>query len=107
MPGQKQKQKPDTKTVSRQLFNQGKTVEEIAAERSLAITTIQSHIAHWVEQGEIDISRLVSQAALDEITAAFKQLETNYLKPVYEYLSEKYDYGTLKFAAAFIRLSKN
>ncbi len=106
-PGQKQKQKPDTKTVSRQLFNQGKTVEEIAAERSLAITTIQSHIAHWVEQGEIDISRLVSQAALDEITAAFKQLETNYLKPVYEYLSEKYDYGTLKFAAAFIRLSKN
>jgi uncharacterized protein YpbB len=78
-------------------------VEEIARERSLAVTTIQGHIAHWVEQGEIDISRLLSQAALDEIAAAFKQLETSYLKPVYEYLAEKYDYGTLKYGAAFIR----
>ncbi|MFP4531953.1 MAG: helix-turn-helix domain-containing protein [Desulfobacterales bacterium] len=97
------RKKPDTKTVSLELFNQGKTVGEIAAERSLAITTIQGHIAHCVEAGEIDISRLVSQAALDEIDAAFKQLETNYLKPVYEFFAEKYDYGTLKYAAAFIR----
>ncbi len=104
---QKQKQKPNTKTVSLQLFKEGKSIEEIAAERSLAITTIQGHIAHWVEQGEIDILRLVSQAALDEITAAFGQLETYYLKPVYEFLSEKYDYGTLKFAAAFIRKGAN
>lgn len=104
---QKQKQKPNTKTVSLQLFKEGKSIEEIAAERSLAITTIQGHIAHWVEQGEIDILRLVSQAALDEITAAFGQLETYYLKPVYEFLSEKYDYGTLKFAAAYIRKGAN
>jgi len=104
---QKHKQKPDTKTVSLQLFKEGMGIEEIAAERSLAITTIQGHIAHWVEQGEVDISRLVSQAALDEITAAFGQLETFYLKPVYEFLSEKYDYGALKFAAAYIRKGAN
>jgi hypothetical protein len=97
------KKKPDTKTVSLQLFDEGRTVEEIAKERSLAVTTIQGHIAHWVEQGEIDISRLLSQAALDEIAAAFKQLETNYLKPVHEFLEGKYDYGMLKYAAAIIR----
>ena len=97
------KKKPDTKTISLQLFDEGKTVAEIAKERSLAVITIQGHIAHWVEAGEIDISRLVHQQALDEIAAAFKQLETNYLKPVYEFLSEKYDYGTLKYAAAFLR----
>ncbi|MFO7930313.1 MAG: helix-turn-helix domain-containing protein, partial [Desulfosalsimonas sp.] len=95
--------KPDTRTLTLQLFNQGRQVEEIAAERCLTVRTIQGHLAHWIEKGEIDVTRLVSEKSLEEIEEAFKSLETQYLRPVHEFFSGKYDYGTLNFAAAFLK----
>jgi len=98
-----EKQKTDTKIVSLKMFEAGQTIQEIAAERNLTTRTIENHLAHWVRQGEIDVNRLVPEDALAEITAAFRALETLYLKPVREALSEKYDYALLKFAAAHLQ----
>ena len=96
-------EKTDTMTVTLQLFEQGKTIDEIAAERSLTLPTIQRHLAHWIENGTISVSRLVTNDALAEITAAIDHLQTSYLKPVYEFFEKKYDYGTLHFAVAYHR----
>ncbi|MGM0454416.1 MAG: helix-turn-helix domain-containing protein [Thermodesulfobacteriota bacterium] len=101
------KKKADTKAISLQMFNEGKTVNDIAAERELTARTIENHLAYWVEQGELEVSRLVAEDALAEITAAFTALETRYLKPVYESFEEKYDYATLKFAAAYLQQESN
>jgi len=101
------KKKADTKAVSLQMFNEGKSVNDIAAERELTARTIENHLAYWVEQGEIEVTRLVAEEALAEITAAFTALETTYLKPVYEWFAEKYDYATLKFAAAYLQQESN
>ncbi|MFW6297752.1 MAG: helix-turn-helix domain-containing protein, partial [Desulfosalsimonas sp.] len=57
----------------------------------------------WVEKGEIDVTRLVSEEAFTEIQQAFTHLETRYLKPVYEYFAGKYDYGSLNYVSAFLR----
>jgi len=97
------KDKPDTKTVSLELFNQGYDVKEIAAERGLTVITIEGHLAFWIRQGVVDVHRLVSEEALDEIAATFQKLATSHLKPVREALDEKYDYGTLRFTAAHIQ----
>ncbi|MFP4194916.1 MAG: helix-turn-helix domain-containing protein [Desulfobacterales bacterium] len=97
------KKKPGTRTQSLQLFNQGFTAEDIAAERGLTLRTIQGHLAHWVEKGEIDVTRLVSEEAFAEIQKAFAGLQTQYLKPVYEYFDGKYDYASLNYVAAFLR----
>ncbi|MDY6905762.1 MAG: helix-turn-helix domain-containing protein [Thermodesulfobacteriota bacterium] len=101
-PGKK-KEKIDTKAITLQLFEQGRTIDEIVAERSLTLQTIQKHLAHWVENGAIPISQLVTDAALAEITTAIDHLQTPHLKPVFEYFDKKYDYGTIKFAAAYRR----
>lgn len=95
--------KTGTKTASLQLFNQGKTIEEIADQRGLNPRTIQGHLAHWIEQGEIAATDLVSKEELDEILSAIRELETPYLKPVHEFFSGRYDYPTLQFARAFFR----
>ncbi len=99
----KKKEKIDTKTITLQLFEQGKTIDEITAERSLTRQTIQGHLAHWIENGTIPVSRLVTDDALADITAAIDYLQTSYLKPVYDYFDKKYDYSTLHFAAAHHR----
>ena len=102
-PGRKE-EKIDTKSITLDLFRQGKTIDEIAVERSLTLPTIQRHLAHWIENGTIPASRLVTEDALADISAAIDHLQSSYLKPVYEYLDKKYDYGTLHFAAAHHRL---
>ena len=94
--------KPDTKAVTLQIFNTGKTIKDIAAERSLAVSTISGHLAWWVEQGEVDIKQLMPKSEMDEILAAFKKLDVIALWPVKELLNHKYDYGQLKFVAAFL-----
>ncbi|MBC2717064.1 MAG: AAA family ATPase [Desulfobacteraceae bacterium] len=98
----KKKDKPDTKAVTLQMFNNGKTIKDIAVERSLAVSTIASHLAWWIEQGEIDIKQLMPQSVIDEILAAFKKLDTIHLSPVKKMLNHKYDYGQLKLVAAFL-----
>ncbi len=108
-PGQADRPKPagkkpktDTKIQSLQMFRQGKTIGEIAAERSLHVRTIQGHMAHWIRQGEVDIGQLVPKDALGEIVRAFEQLDTPFLKPVHESLSGKYGYDLLQYAAAYL-----
>lgn len=96
------KGKSDTKTISLDLFRQGLSIREIAAERSLKPATIENHLAHWVKQGQLDITGLVTAEALEEISRVFQQEESHYLKPVHEALSGKYDYAALKFVAAYM-----
>ncbi|MGB9499542.1 MAG: helix-turn-helix domain-containing protein [Dissulfuribacterales bacterium] len=98
----KKKDTPDTKAVTLQMFKNGKTTKEIADKRSLAVSTIQGHLAWWIEQGKIDIKKLMPQSAIDEILAAFKKLDTIHLTPVKKLLNHKYGYGQLKFVAAFL-----
>ena len=102
----KTKPKKDTKMASLELFDQGKTVKEIAEERGLAPITIEGHLAHWVESGEIDVYRLVEKEALEEIVKTFEALDTTFLKPAYEALEKRYNYGTLRFAASWLKKNR-
>ena len=51
----------DTKTVSFNLYKEGKIISEIAKERNLTISTIEGHLAYFVGSGIIDINTLVSK----------------------------------------------
>ncbi len=68
---------PGTRDVSLSLFASGMSAEEIAQERGLAISTIQGHLCHYIEKGEIDIDRLVDsekQAAIGAVISDDRSL---------------------------------
>lgn len=54
--------KTPSKEISFNLFQQGMTVDQIAAERNLVKSTILSHLASYVMDGKIDLHALVSSA---------------------------------------------
>ena len=56
------------------MFQAGKLVEQIAAERGLSLSTIQGHLAHYVEENELDIHRLLSASQLEEIERYFRPI---------------------------------
>lgn len=59
--------------ISCQLFEAGKTADEIAAERNLALSTIFGHLCEGVEQGNIDIHQLIPAETIGLVEKALPE----------------------------------
>jgi len=55
-----------------QLFEQGKTISEIALERGLVKETVLGHLARFAEQGLLDLSRVITSDKIKTFGKAFK-----------------------------------
>ncbi|MCU0375193.1 MAG: helix-turn-helix domain-containing protein [Chitinophagaceae bacterium] len=64
---------PKSAEISCQLFEAGKTPDEIAAERNLAPGTIFGHLSEGVEQGRIDIYNLIPEDTIKLIEKALPE----------------------------------
>jgi len=95
----------DTVLTTLILFRDGATVEEIARRRGIRPTTVYSHLARGIEEGELAVEDVVqlSEDELGAIRAAFEQLPADSsmpLKPVFEAFQGKYGYGLLRCVRA-------
>jgi len=84
------------------LFTEGLSTAEIAATRSLALSTVEEHLTQAIEVGEaVDIERLVIPQKRRAIEAAIAALGPSpLLKPIMERLGEGYTYGEIRFVRA-------
>jgi hypothetical protein len=79
------------------MFQKGMTIEQIAKERELVISTIEGHLSKAIESSRLDIQALVSEAELNEITKAIQQLPPDFIsKDLYDRLNGNYGYGKLR-----------
>lgn len=69
-------QKGDSHRLSLTLFNEGKTVKEIAAERNLSPTTVEGHLVSFILTGEIDIVQLVPDSKVQYLLPILKGIDT-------------------------------
>ena len=95
------KAKVDTKLQTFKLFAAGKTVKDIAEERSLTLSTIENHLAHFIEQGELNINDFVSsqhQKIIRGIIGSFDRAYT--LSEIKNLLPTDYKYAEIKFVIA-------
>jgi hypothetical protein len=90
----------NTRSLSFELFRQGKTISEIAAERKLTVSTIEGHLAVYVESGELKINELVSSAKRETVESAIKMLGTKETKPIYEFCGGLVGYGEIRLVLA-------
>ncbi len=87
---------PNTKAVSLHLFQQGKTLEEIATERGFVVSTIFTHLAHWVLEGTLAPTDLIPKKKLDTIWQFFKEQPDSTLMAAQQHLGQEYDYNSLR-----------
>ncbi len=91
-----------TAQVTLELYRAGKSVLEIANERSLTESTIEGHLATAITNGEaFDPRAFYSQAEEREMRAALDGYTEDSLKPVFEHLEGRISYGKLKLFRAF------
>ena len=84
------KEKGQTQRLSFEMFKQGKTIAEIATERSLSVTTIESHLARYVAAGHLQIEQFVTDEKLRIISAFFLETGSKSLTEAREVLGEEY-----------------
>lgn len=98
-------EKIDTYTETVLLWNEGKTISQIAELRKFTEGTIISHIEKLVLKDKIkraDLSRILTPALknpLFKIHSVFHELNTNKLSPVFEKFNGKYSYEEFRFLA--------
>jgi ATP-dependent DNA helicase RecQ len=98
---------PSTRRLTLDLYNEGRSIEEIARERNLKPRTITGHLAELIEDGEaIDTERLVDTERQKIIYAALQQVGDDVLKPVKEFLGDEYSYEEIRLVRALMRQAR-
>ena len=81
------------------------TLVEIAEKRALSVDTIIGHIEKLIDQKEtIALEHaLPPKSKTTAITKAIKELKTNKLTPVYDYLKGKVSYQDIRIVRAYLK----
>ena len=93
--------------ITYELFQQGKTISEIAEQRDIKETTVYSHLTACYQSGEpLDIHRLVSLEIINQVEKALPYLEKPIkLTAVHELFDGEVPYETLRLAMAHLQVT--
>lgn len=90
-------EKGDSKRLTLELFNSGKNIKEIALERNLSTTTIESHLADFISTKEVNIEQLIPDQKLSYMIAIIeKNIHLTSLNAFKELLPNECTYFDIK-----------
>ncbi|MEO6488827.1 MAG: helix-turn-helix domain-containing protein [Ferruginibacter sp.] len=96
----KGKKEKDTKMATYELYKEGKVIKEIAATRKLTSSTIETHLAHFVETGDINIDEILDKKTQDQINTTIKNLSDVSLRSIKEQLPNA-SFGQIRWMIAY------
>ena len=98
----KKEPKVDTKLISFELYNQGKTLEDIAKERGFSVATIEGHLAYYVSTQQLDVKDFVKPNKIRNITDAIESQKTKSMAKIRDFLGKDYSFGEIKLVLASV-----
>jgi hypothetical protein len=92
---------PSTQAITLELFREGLSIEEIAAERGLVPGTIEGHLAHATQRGYIRLHDWLKPEEITRIEAAIDALSEGFEhKQLFQMLNGEFGYGKLRAVLA-------
>ena len=96
--------KGQTYEITLEMVQSGKSLESIAEERGLTLSTIESHVARLIGQGRLSIGEFFTTAQVEAVRECLT--EGAGLKDIYEALEGNYTYGQLRMIQAAIEAER-
>jgi GTPase SAR1 family protein len=93
----------ETRQISLDLFSQGLSLDQIAASRELARSTIEGHMFYWVATGKVAIDALIPAKKLDTIKQTLAQMPDTPLGKIKRALGDDVSYGEIKLVQAHLK----
>lgn len=81
-----------------EFFRRGWSIQEVADNRGLAISTVENHLVKLAEKGEVGPQEILADKEIREILAVHLKLGEPRLKPLKDHFGEKYSYFQLRMA---------
>ncbi len=101
-----QKVKGGTHLVTFQLYQEGRSVQEIAEERGLNPVTIVSHLIALFEQGKpVDLESMIDSVNKQKVLKEFSKPGVQTAKMIFTALDETVDYSTIRIGMALAQNS--
>lgn len=94
------KPQKDTKQETLTLYKSGLNIPQIASSRNLSVSTIETHLATFIEKGELLIENLVEPAVLEQIQKAMAESQSGKLLEIKQSLPDEIGYGMIKWVMA-------
>lgn len=82
--------------ISYQLFEDGKTPEEITMQREISEATVYGHLARFAQQGVLDISRLFTQEKIENFKKYFDKANYTSLTEWKQALPDEYEFHEIR-----------
>ena len=94
------KPKGETYRITKEMFDSGMSVEAIAKERGLAVSTIYGHLSFLVGQDALEASQIVGKEKYNEILDYFESTFDPSLTMAKDVLGEDYEYWEIRMVLA-------
>lgn len=98
--GSSANQKPEktpSHVITLNMYNEGKSLKEIAKERGLSLSTVGEHIIRCKLEGfEVNLEAFIPKKFESEILKAIEEIGAEKLRPIKEALPEEVDYMAIK-----------
>ncbi len=93
-----------TYDVTLQMLESGLSIEKIAEERDLVISTIEGHLAKAVAAGKLSVFKFLPEPEVESIVVAIKEMPEGFTsKDLYNHFLGKFGYGKLRAVVAHLK----
>ena len=82
------------------MHKEGNSIAEIAKLRNLAISTIEAHLAFYIQRGMISVNELVKTEKLILIEPHLENIEGNSITPIKQKLGDAVSFGEIRMVLA-------
>jgi ATP-dependent DNA helicase RecQ len=96
----------DTKRQTFEMFNLGHPITQIAEKRGLAVSTIENHLAYYVSNGKLPVTKVLAEERVAAIHDAIDKTDSIGLAPIKDLLGNQYSYGEIRLVLAHKELSE-
>ncbi|MFO8236150.1 MAG: helix-turn-helix domain-containing protein [Bacteroidales bacterium] len=99
--------KKNTKDITLELFQNGNSIEKIAEQRLLAVSTIEGHLSYFVEKGQLDVNQFIDKIKNAQIKKVAEMLATFKMNDIKSKLGDEFTYSDIRFALADLKSKSN
>lgn len=98
----KAKEKGSSLKLTLELFNAGKSIEEIAAERNFTTGTIEGHLALLIKAGDVNIFKIINDLKVDEMQSFFEKNAKATLNDAKIFFGNKASFAELRMVMNYL-----
>lgn len=96
----------DTKQRTLELFREGNSILTIAELRNLSHSTIEGHLAFYIQQKALSIEEVMDASKIPEIENAIDRVGGEALGPIKASLGDQFSYGEIRMVMAHLETLK-